>query len=336
MIRDTNSIYHNPFALVLNEVEENSELEISNFHKLVPPFTYFGGKRRVADEVWTRFGYDVENYIEPFAGGLSVLLARNLRGVRQINRYRELVNDSNCLLMNFWRAVTFGNISIIAKYADYPSQESELILWREELFCHEDKLRKALQADLSYYDDKLAGMALYIMRNWIGGNCLDSQTEVLSKMPRAIRSGWDGITPKNALNRLKNRLKNVITFCDDWKTVVSEDWLRPLKSNTQTTSIGTTAVFLDPPYLDSEKIYGNKSNPIAISVAEDVRSWALKNGQNPSFRIAYCGYQGQPHDEVFRDEPGWTFYLWKGKGFAEETKDEIIWFSPHCIPKNGG
>ena len=39
------------------------------------PFVWFGGKRRVAPEVWAALG-DVPNYIEPFAGSLAVLLGR--------------------------------------------------------------------------------------------------------------------------------------------------------------------------------------------------------------------------------------------------------------------
>ncbi|KKM69533.1 hypothetical protein LCGC14_1449830, partial [marine sediment metagenome] len=42
---------------------------------LKAPFPWFGGKRRVADKVWERFG-DVPNYVEPFAGSLAVLLER--------------------------------------------------------------------------------------------------------------------------------------------------------------------------------------------------------------------------------------------------------------------
>ena len=39
------------------------------------PFVWFGGKRRVADAVWAALG-DVDNYVEPFAGSLAVLLER--------------------------------------------------------------------------------------------------------------------------------------------------------------------------------------------------------------------------------------------------------------------
>ena len=37
------------------------------------PFPWFGGKRKVAAEVWSRFG-TVANYVEPFFGSGAVLL----------------------------------------------------------------------------------------------------------------------------------------------------------------------------------------------------------------------------------------------------------------------
>lgn len=42
---------------------------------LKAPFPWFGGKRKVAKEVWQRFG-NVKNYVEPFFGSGAVLLGR--------------------------------------------------------------------------------------------------------------------------------------------------------------------------------------------------------------------------------------------------------------------
>ena len=42
---------------------------------LPAPFPWFGGKRRVSSLVWDAIG-PVDNYIEPFAGSLAVLLRR--------------------------------------------------------------------------------------------------------------------------------------------------------------------------------------------------------------------------------------------------------------------
>ena len=38
---------------------------------LQAPFVWFGGKRKVAAEVWDARG-DVDNYVEPFCGSLAV------------------------------------------------------------------------------------------------------------------------------------------------------------------------------------------------------------------------------------------------------------------------
>ena len=66
--------------------------------KLKAPFPYFGGKGRVAGEVWKRFGA-VKTYVEPFFGSGAVLLGRpggygnqgskESRGKR--NRHREVI-----------------------------------------------------------------------------------------------------------------------------------------------------------------------------------------------------------------------------------------------------
>ena len=64
------------------------------------PFPWFGGKRRVAPEVWERFG-DVPNYVEPFFGSGAVLLGRPAKHAAKI----ETVNDLDGFVANFWRSV---------------------------------------------------------------------------------------------------------------------------------------------------------------------------------------------------------------------------------------
>lgn len=63
-------------------------------------FPWFGGKRRVAAEVWSRFG-QVTNYVEPFFGSGAVLLGRPwpFSGT-------ETVNDLDGYVANFWRAIS--------------------------------------------------------------------------------------------------------------------------------------------------------------------------------------------------------------------------------------
>ena len=50
-------------------LEPGARESIMVMHTLKAPFPFFGGKSRVADNVWSRFG-NVPNYVEPFAGSL--------------------------------------------------------------------------------------------------------------------------------------------------------------------------------------------------------------------------------------------------------------------------
>jgi DNA adenine methylase len=62
-----------------------------------PPFTYFGGKTRLAQRIADLLPAH-EHYVEPFAGSLAVLLAK------APTRF-ETVNDLDQYLMTFWRVI---------------------------------------------------------------------------------------------------------------------------------------------------------------------------------------------------------------------------------------
>jgi DNA adenine methylase len=66
--------------------------------ELAPPYIYFGGKRKVAPIVWQALG-DVDQYVEPFYGGGSVML------LRPHAPRIETINDYDGFVSNFWRAV---------------------------------------------------------------------------------------------------------------------------------------------------------------------------------------------------------------------------------------
>ena len=126
---------------------------------------------------------------------------------------------------------------------------------------------------------------------------------------------------------LAERLKDVHIVCGDWRRVLTPACTVDLS--------GITAVFLDPPYSLSEREHGLYAvdHP---DVAEAVREWAVEHGDDPRFRIALCGYDGE------HDVPGWEPLRWKAKGgYAnvgtpgrgrENAERETVWFSPHCLP----
>jgi DNA adenine methylase len=285
---------------------------------LQAPFPWFGGKRRVAAEVWARFG-DVPNYVEPFAGSLAVLLGRPTKHAAKI----ETVNDLDGFIANFWRAVA-ADPSETAAYADWPIIEADLNARHAWLVGQREPLLRRLEGDPDYFDPKIAGWWVAGVCGWIGsgycsgegpwlvrdGELIDRRAadaaEHLPVDPDDLSNAGQGINRQmphlgNAgqgietwFIALAERLRRVRVTNGGWERVVSES---------VTIRHGLTGVFLDPPY----------------------------------------GYEGEGHDALL--DYGWTAHAWKtpggygggrgGVGDANRHR-ERIYFSPACIAEDGG
>jgi hypothetical protein len=288
-----------------------------NGSKMKAPFPWFGGKSRVAHLVWDRFG-DVPNYVEPFAGSLAVLLARpHEPGV-------ETVNDKDCFIANFWRAVQ-ANPSVVASWADWPVNEADLHARHRWLMDQPDFVER-INTDPEFYDSRIAGwwvwgMGASIQGNWMATKGLNARPQL--GPPRGINSQWAQDLPA-VFNAICQRLRRVRILCGDWQRTVSSIPSR----------MGTTAVFLDPPYSDGADRSTGCYVVDSFDVAHDAREWALANGSDPMFRIALCGYEGE--HEIPSD---WECVQWKAGGMdrlgdaqgRENAARERIWFSPHCL-----
>ncbi len=127
--------------------------------RMKAPFPWFGGKSRVADIVWDRFG-DVRNYVEPFAGSLAVLLARPTEAKI------ETVNDLDCWIANFWRALQ-ADPEALAHHADWPVNEADLHA-RHLWLVKQLEFRERMKTDPEYFDVKIAGWWVWGISQWIG------------------------------------------------------------------------------------------------------------------------------------------------------------------------
>ena len=136
---------------------------------LKAPFPWFGGKSRVAHLVWPAFGPDVNNYVEPFAGSLAVLLARP-GGPGKI----ETVNDRDRYVANFWRAVTAAPAEV-AVHCDWPVNEADMHARHRWLVDRLPMLREKMHTDPDFFDAKIAGWWVWGICQWIGGGwCAES------------------------------------------------------------------------------------------------------------------------------------------------------------------
>ena len=307
---------------------------------VLAPFPWFGGKRRAASLVWERFG-DVPNYVEPFFGSGAVLLNRTTApGI-------ETVNDLDGYLANFWRAVQ-ADPETTARWADWPVNENDLSARHLWLLGQRGTLQARLSGDPDYFDAKIAGWWVWGLCSWIGsgwcsgkgpwqadesGALVDTrQLPHLSDAGRGINRqlphlGNAGRGILDQFEALSERLRGV--------RVASGDWTRVL-GDSPTVKLGMTGVFLDPPYGVGEAGYMEDSD----TVANDVRAWCAANGGNPLLRIAFCGYEGEGHDEL--TDLGWSVEAWKARGgYGAQSQQhdnpnaqrERIWFSPACLDK---
>ena len=301
-------------------------LEKSQDKMLKAPFPWFGGKSRVADIVWDRFG-DVANYVEPFFGSGAVLLAR------PHPPRIETVNDLDCMVANFWRAVQ-ADPEAVAQWCDWPVNEADLHARHLGLVQGLPAHRERMMTDPDHFDAKIAGWWVWGLCQWIGsGWCAekkpaiqrphvgDAGRGVHRKLPHVGDAGMGGM-----FEDLTARLRRVRVCCGDWSRVMGDS---------VTWRHGVTGVLLDPPYDDGAEVYSEGTR-----ISSDVREWAIANGDNPMLRIALCGYEGEhvmPSD--------WECVPWKAKGgYAGQStrhdnpnaKRERIWFSPHCLKPDKG
>jgi site-specific DNA-adenine methylase len=290
------------------------------------PFPFFGGKSRIAPLVWERFG-NVPNYVEPFFGSGAVLLGRpSAPGI-------ETVNDVDCYLSNFWRALQ-ADPEAVARYADWPVNECDLTA-RHQWLVNQHDFRERMKTDPEFYDAKIAGWWVWGLSAWIGGGWCEIRGEGqrvhrqrphLGDAGRGVhRATTDDLTAY--MTTLANRLRRARVCCGDWSRVVTR---APTEHN------GITGVFLDPPYADTAGRDANVYATESLTVAHDVREWAIANGNNPLLRIALCGYEGE------HDMPNsWECVWWQANGGMANRSDkrgrenkyrERVWFSPHCLP----
>ena len=323
---------------------------------LLAPFPYFGGKRSITDEVWTRFG-SPKQYIEPFCGSAAVLLAAPKPAPL------EVVCDGSGFIANFWRSVKHQPAAV-AEWADYPVLHVDLGARHVWLMAQRENIGIALQDPDWPGDAKVAGWWLWGQCCWIGSGWCDwfgqiphagnagMGVQAIGQIPHAGNAGMgvqaigqiphagDAGRGVQAIGQIPHAgdagrgADALLTSCGRtaWAwlhrladrlervRVVHGDWSRCLNNHF---GGDDTAVFLDPPYRSYEAVYGK-----AGAVADAVETWAR---ENEHLRIAICGH---------RDDyklAGWDAVEWsRGRstyGGSNTTDSECVWYSPACLPR---
>lgn len=323
------------------------------------PFPWFGGKRKIAPEVWAALG-DVDNYVEPFAGSLAVLLERPAWH----NGVTETVNDADQYLANFWRALAHDP-DAVARYADWPSNEADLFA-RHLWLVNEGKrqMQEGMDADPAWFDAKIAGWWVWGICQWIGSGWCSGRGPWSVQNGKLIHLGdagrgvnrklihlgdagrgvnrqlihlgnagrGDSVLPRNEalygyMHQLAARLRRVRVCCGDWSRAVTRGALN---------YGATVGVFLDPPYSNAADRVADLYTVDDLNIAHDVREWCIANGDNPRYRIVLAGYEDEHAALMPRT---WRMVTWEANGGQSNNGDgsnlnrhkERLWLSPHCL-----
>jgi hypothetical protein len=260
----------------------------------------------------------------------------------------------------------------VAEHADWPVTEADLAARRSWLMQagQEAQLKARILANPLDYDEVTAGWWIWGQCTWIGPGWCQPTGEVLGshRRPeltalyargrgvhandRAVKQGERRAWIEGWMQRLADRLRAVRVCCGDWARICTSDSV--------TTRLGTTGIFLDAPYahhlrrmrqwvrhLDGDgaepsadwhpssaanrevNLYGTDREDADRLVAE-VHRYCRDRGADPRYRIVVCGLQGE-HDPL--EAAGWDVVRWKSTGLSRRgnAARERLWVSPHCL-----
>ena len=325
------------------------------------PFPYYGSKQAAVDIIWALAKDTARCLIEPFSGSACVALSApdHIKNV--------VLNDSNAMLVNFWRALEKDPDGVLS-HATRPV--SDLDMWAVEFATKEWAKNHItrLAAELDYSDVRMAGLWLYGQCNYLASNfgtltgpwhavVGEDGHKHMTQVPnmkgdKGIRAqvpdmGCDrGIRAKvpekkmtwgDALKILQERLHRFRILCGDWKRSVTKGLLHEYDKD------GQAFIFLDPPYDDTlgkgtgVSYVGTEGAGDYYHVGKEVREWCKTKTSVPCpYTIVLCGRYGE-HDELL-SIPGWTKVAGKAKSSYAKDKtahqQEYLWCWNANVPES--
>ena len=339
---------------------------------LKAPFPWFGGKSRVAGLVWERFG-KVNNYVEPFFGSGAVLLgAPRIHSTETVNDldgfvcnfWRAIgkdpekvasyadnpVNENDLHARHIW--LVNHRDELVPRLEGDPDYYDAKIAgwwvwgiccWIGGEFCSGKGPWQIIDGQLVHLGSSGQGVSRRRVHLGNAGKGVNRKRVHLGNAGKGVNRklvhlgnaglgvnrklvhlGDAGLGLHDWFKKLACRLRNVRVCCGDWSRICG-----PMP----TVKIGTTAMFLDPPYGKDADRYDNLYVNDSLSVAGDVARWAIEHGDDPLMRIALCGYEGE-HNMP----DSWECIAWKANGgyASQGSKENVnatrerVWFSPHC------
>lgn len=233
------------------------------------------------------------HYIEPFAGGLAVLLAKDPHGVS------EVANDLDGNLTNFWRVLqdveSFDRFARIVQAVPFSQVE-----WREADVAHVDPIRRAVaffircRQSLAGRQDTFAPL---------------SRRRTRRGMNEQASAWWNAI---DVLATVHERLRRVVILNRPALDVIRQE-------------DGPDSLFYaDPPYLPMTR---TSPDTYAHEMSEADHRDLLDVLRSVSGKVMLSGYPSPLYDEALHD---WTRHEFvrannAASGKMKRRETEVVW-----------
>jgi site-specific DNA-adenine methylase len=315
--------------------------------RLEPPLRYFGGKRLIAPTVWELLG-NPQSYIEPFAGGLAVLLARPMPIAANVH---ETVNDIDGTIVNIWRSIR-QDPETLAVWLDRPPAEADLVAVHNYLVENKERIEQLVKSHPDACDTLAAAYHLHYLRYKTRDFRLQGTLRTAKPHHTVHRRNYQLMLVRDydlrraifdkqgaaQLYAIARRLRYVRILCGDWSRCFTGYYWRGKESSGSQLTVG---VYMDPPYADTDRsdVYTHESYEVAYEAME----WCLQHAHEPWLRIVFSSY-----DEFLKPPwcerlaaGGWRIINWKAKGGYSglgkrevnlNPRREVLYISPNCRP----
>jgi DNA adenine methylase len=187
-----------------------------------PPISYYGGKQRMVHNILPLIPKHTV-YVEPFAGGAAVFFAKPWPNTENSHHYREVLNDKDEHLINFYRVLQ-------------TPEKREALIDRLSLTLYSEA-EYAKSKDLENGDEVQRAWAYFVNINTSFSNKLNGGW---GRQVFARNSAATWVQRVERLSEYLERMSSVYIACDDALTVIRQ-WDSP-----------QTFFYCDPPYPGTE------------------------------------------------------------------------------------
>lgn len=256
-----------------------------------PPFAYFGGKTRLAEQIAAAFPPH-EHYVEPYGGSLAVLLAKPRSRM-------ETVNDLDGDLMTFWRVLRDQPDDLARVCALTPHARVEQ-LEAYALGEAPDDLERARRVWVLLSQGRAGVLRPTGWRHYV-----DPAGSVTS-MPRYLEAYVSRIAPAAA------RLAGVSLECQPALELITRYGKSP-----------NVLLYVDPPYLGTSRRWGNAYRHEMRNEQEHRDLAAVLHACDAT--VVLSGYDSPLYLELYPDWHVTRIDTMTGQGGTKQDRTEVLW-----------